>query len=101
MSSLSCSTEILNMIRVTIDGTKIANISHLHTVLARELLFPEWYGRNLDALYDCLRDLESKTELVIFHPEVLEETLGRKSKGFFRTLEDAEKASSVLTVVYK
>ncbi|GAA5151263.1 hypothetical protein GCM10023340_29850 [Nocardioides marinquilinus] len=30
----------------------------LHDVLARELGLPDWYGRNLDALADCLHGLE-------------------------------------------
>lgn len=41
------------------------------------LQFPHWYGRNLDALWDCLRDLEAPTalvwtswhELAINHPQ--------------------------------
>lgn len=28
------------------------------------LSFPHWYGRNLDALWDCLRDLTAPTALV-------------------------------------
>lgn len=29
----------------------------LHQILARGLQFPEWYGRNWDALADCLSDM--------------------------------------------
>ena len=29
----------------------------LHEYLAEELCFPFYYGKNLDALYDCLTDL--------------------------------------------
>ena len=32
-------------------------IEKAHTYLAEELDFPNYYGRNLDALYDCLTDL--------------------------------------------
>ena len=89
------------MTQVTIDGTKIADISHLHTVLARELHFPAWYGRNLDALYDCLADRKEEAVITIRHPEALEEILGKKAKGFFRALADAGNAASLLTVIYK
>jgi hypothetical protein len=33
-------------------------------VLGDELGFPDWYGRNLDALADCLTDLTVPTALV-------------------------------------
>ena len=34
-------------------------IEKAHTYLAEELDFPNYYGRNLDALYDCLTDLRN------------------------------------------
>ena len=35
-----------------------------HDALARALAFPDYYGHNLDALHDCLTDLDD-TSLVI------------------------------------
>lgn len=86
------------MNRVTIDGTKIAGLSHLHTVLARELAFPKCYGANLDALYDCLTGLCEQTVLIVRHSGALEEVLGRRANGFFKVLKDAQKANPRLTV---
>lgn len=56
-----------------------------HRVLARELHFPEWYGGNLDALYDCLTQLNAGTKLRL----VGFDTLGSFSRGFRRVMEDA------------
>lgn len=83
----------------TIDGTKISDMAHLHAVLARELAFPVWYGKNLDALYDCLTDLREETVLTLRYPAALEERLGRKAGGFFRTLEDAAAVNSKLNII--
>ena len=39
--------------------------AELYTSLARALGLPAWFGRNLDALWDCLTDLEEPTALVL------------------------------------
>ena len=36
-----------------------------HEILARELDFPPYYGRNLDALHDCLTDLSADTVIIL------------------------------------
>ncbi len=42
------------MKEITIHGAAIANAEQLHRQLAEQLAFPEWYGNNLDALWDML-----------------------------------------------
>lgn len=41
----------------TLDGAAIASREALLDACATALEFPGWYGRNWDALADCLRDL--------------------------------------------
>lgn len=53
------------MMRLILDGKKLRFPCRVHRVLKRELSFPSWYGRNLDALYDCLTDLHEDTEIVL------------------------------------
>lgn len=38
------------------------DVQTAHTALAETLAFPDYYGRNLDALDDCMRDLEVSDE---------------------------------------
>jgi ribonuclease inhibitor len=40
--------------KVVIEGNKMKNIKELHNVIKEELEFPQYYGANLDALWDCL-----------------------------------------------
>lgn len=40
-----------------IDGSGIRSKDDFYTAVAAALSFPDWFGRNLDALADCLRDL--------------------------------------------
>lgn len=39
--------------------------------IGRQLGFPSYYGKNLDALNDCLSDLERPTALIIARPKNL------------------------------
>lgn len=41
----------------TVDCEKLVNPEATHTILAEIFAFPPYYGRNLDALYDCLTAL--------------------------------------------
>ena len=45
---------------VPLDLAGAADASGLHTALATALDFPDYYGRNLDALNDCLGDLADR-----------------------------------------
>jgi ribonuclease inhibitor len=57
------------MKEITIDCTTIASMAEIHDILARELNFPAWYGRNLDALHDCLTDLKDVELVLIGWPD--------------------------------
>jgi ribonuclease inhibitor len=59
-----------------IDGGTISDRAELHRQLARVLELPDWYGANLDALYDCLTDCFEGTELHLTHFDALEGCLG-------------------------
>lgn len=59
-----------------LDGENILNKEMLHDTLAAALDFPDWYGRNLDALYDCLTDLAEETEIRFRNEQALAEHLG-------------------------
>ena len=73
----------------TIDGDKIRSRKKLHKTLAKELGFPDYYGSNLDALYDCLTDLHEEVQLTVRHCASLEERLNYTARGFTRVLTDA------------
>ena len=47
-----------------IDLSDAADKTRLHDILARSLTLPAYYGRNLDALWDCLTsDLQTPCEI--------------------------------------
>ncbi len=77
------------MKKVVIDGGAVKTMEDIHRTFAEALDFPEWYGGNLDALYDCLTDLFEETEIVIENRDALAGVLGRRCAGFWRVLCDA------------
>ena len=47
-----------------IDCSQIHSKEDLHRIFRENLSFPDWYGNNLDALYDCLTELSGKVRLL-------------------------------------
>ena len=41
---------------ITLDCKDIKTAERLHQELAQALHFPDYYGKNLDALFDCLTE---------------------------------------------
>lgn len=56
------------MKHITLDGNLLADAAQVHDYLKEMLEFPEYYGKNLDALFDCLTDLDN-VEITITAPE--------------------------------
>lgn len=80
-----------------IHGAEIQNWDALYDRLAADLEFPEWFGRNLDALYDCLTDLP-EAQITVYGWNRLTATLGAKSKALYRVLTEAGLESPGLVV---
>ena len=62
--------------RIIINCENLFDREQAHEYLAQMLNFPEYYGRNLDALFDCLTELSDCT--IILKGE---ETLSQDSYG--------------------
>jgi len=51
---------------LVIDGSRIASEEDLHDVISKGLALPNWYGRNLDALWDVLTGMVERPLKVIW-----------------------------------
>ena len=83
------------MKQITIDCSAISDSAQLHNLLAWELAFPDWYGHNLDDLFDCLTEVDEELELVLTGWNTLADWTG----GFAEVLSDAAAESPNLTVL--
>ena len=77
------------MLICILDGNNITNKEALHNTLAGSLQLPDWYGRNLDALYDCLTDIQEETEIRLLHEEALNDYLGCYANAFRKAVYSA------------
>ena len=72
-----------------LNGWEIPDRETLHRTLKDQLGFPDWYGHNLDALYDLLTETTEPFRVVIADPEALAENLGGYYDVFRAVLRDA------------
>ena len=82
------------MKNITIDCAEIPDKAALHQALAQELRFSEYYGNNLDALYDCLTDIQEDITVTLLRFD----TMGSFRAGFRAVLEEAEQDNSHLII---
>jgi len=54
------------MRQITLDFSLFTDRAEVHEYLAEKFSFPDHYGKNLDALYDCLTDPMEETKLYLF-----------------------------------
>ena len=82
---------------IIIDGGMMTDRRSAHDYLAARLDLPEYYGRNLDALHDCLTELGRTSLLVLYRPDVLREYLGDYGDALIDTLREAAGENPQLT----
>ena len=72
----------------TIDCRELVSRAAAHDCFARVFALPAFYGRNLDALYDVLTELQPCT-LLLEHTGCLYDTLGPYAEKLLGVFRDA------------
>ena len=83
---------------IYLDGTEMRSRKDAHDHLKQQLALPDYYGRNLDALYDCLTERSEPTELVLVNYELCREALGKYAEALLSTLYHAALHSPALKI---
>ena len=83
----------------TLDCEEMYERKIAHEYIARTLEFPDYYGNNLDALFDCLTEM-GECSIVFTNLDALCE-LGDYSGALIAVFEEAEQVNEDLTLVYE
>lgn len=80
-----------------LNGAGITDREMFHRSLSETMEFPDYYGCNLDALFDVLTDIGEETCLTVYGCRQLETNLGEYYARLIRVLTDACRENPVFT----
>ena len=81
-------------LKCIVDGKRIRNKRALHLLLKKDLKLSDYYGNNLDALWDEISSSIREREIIVRNQEDLIENLGEYGKRFMTVLYDLDKSVS-------
>lgn len=87
------------MRRVILNGKRMISKEKAHAYLKRKLDFPDYYGKNLDALWDLLTTIHEPLEIHVIHGDRMLLKMGDYGRRLLETLEEAAKESRHVTMV--
>lgn len=84
-----------------IDGKRVLSLDLFYDEIARQFDFPDYFGRNLDALYDVLStDLEGPLEVIWQDSEVSHTAMGNDFQRLQDVLESVASERDDFVVVF-
>lgn len=84
---------------ITLDFSEIKNTAQLHDYLAEVFSLPEDYGRNLDALWDCLLfSFPEPTAIFLKNADRLPEELQKTALAMGSLFDDLQNEDKNVTV---
>lgn len=83
---------------LNIDGAVVTNKTELHNTIAWQLQLPEYYGCNLDALWDVLSTWSQPLAIEVTNIPLLKDNLGDYADALLQVLIDAEAENSIITL---
>jgi len=86
------------MREIRLNGDKMINKSSAHAYLKEKLSLPDYYGNNLDALWDCLSTDFSSKIILIQNPEILIENLSSYGKLLIKLFKEVSQENKYIKV---
>lgn len=84
---------------VKLNGRKMTTREETHDYIKEAFDFPEYYGNNLDALWDMLTTICEPTEVLLKNGKAICENLGEYGVSLINTLVEAAEKNGDLTLI--
>lgn len=82
-----------------LNGKAMTDRAAAHDHLSQVLELPDYYGRNLDALYDLMMEISEETEIALLNPALVVVQLGRYGEALLSTLQEAAEENPNITMI--
>lgn len=75
--------------RIELDCAQMTDRASAHDYLKEKFFFPDYYGRNLDALYDLLTSLGEIVTIVMVNGHMAEKNMGGYGAALISAIREA------------
>ena len=79
------------MEKIVLNGLTMLSRERAHDEIAHALSLPEWYGRNLDALFDLASTM--KADVILTDCDAMLDSLGSYGELLIAALQEASEAN--------
>ena len=82
-----------------LDGKKMTSVWDAHEYIEKTMGFPDYYGKNLDALADCLGEYGANNTIILINLQEMREYLGEYAEkiiGVFKEMSEEEAAFNLI-----
>lgn len=89
------------MREIVLDADRLLNKGDMGEYMSEVFPFPEYFGKNLDALHDLLSEVEEDTDIILTKDNVRQICASRYAYKVLRVMSDAAEENPHLRILFR